>query len=69
MTAPFRSRPALKPGGGEVPSEDGSAESLRSRWLHSPSFAPLISVDSLSAGAPHSRAGVGYPNLVDGWRC
>ena len=69
MTAPFRSRPALKPGGGEVPSEDGSAESLRSCRLHSPSFAPLISVDSLSAGAPHERAGVECPNLVDGWRC
>ncbi len=69
MTAPFRSRPALKPGGGEVPSEDGSAESLRSRRLHSPSFAPLISVDSLSADAPHKRAGVGSPGLVNGWRC
>jgi len=69
MTAPFRSRPALKPGGGEVPSEDGSAESLRSRRQHSPSFAPLISVDSLSADAPHKRAGVGSPGLVDGWRC
>ena len=69
MTAPFRSRPALKPGGGDVPSEDGSAESLRSCRQHSPSFAPPISVDSLSADAPDERAGVGSPNLVDAWRC
>ena len=69
MPAPFRSRPALKPGGDDVPSEDGSAESLRSRWLHSPSFAPLISVDSLSADVPYQRAGVGCPNLVDSRRC
>ena len=69
MTAPFRSRPALKPGGGDVPSEDGSAESLRSCGRQPPSPAPMISVDSLTADVPHERAGVGSPGLVDGWRC
>lgn len=47
MTAPFRSRPAVRPGGGEVPPEDGSAESLRSCGRQPPSLAPSISVESL----------------------
>jgi len=44
MTAPFRSRPAVRPGGGDVPPEDGSAESLRSCGRPPPSFAPTTSV-------------------------